>query len=241
MVKGDTPHGVRISLSRAAWALVATIKNAFVSDRRRYLKIRRGPARGALLYTSYRFGTRMVFGFYESELTPYVRRFVRRGDVCYDIGAADGYYGLAFARLAAPGLVHCFDLDDGAVEQLRISATRNAHLGSTISVHRVQIGAQHVDETHTSIDALVFERGYRVPNVMKLDVEGAELDVLRGAEHVLRKHRPCLIIEVHSQQLETDCLELLRRLGYTATVVANRAVMAEHAFRMGHNRWLCAE
>ena len=112
-MSGDT-GAVKIlrRLSRFAWDSMATIKNAVVNDHPRYVKVRWGPARGGVLHTSYRYGSRMIFGLYESEVAPYVRRYVHAGDHCYDIGAADGYYALALARLAAPGYVYCFDMDD---------------------------------------------------------------------------------------------------------------------------------
>ena len=228
-------------LSRSAWYWVATIKNAVVTDQRRYLKVRCGPARGGVLYTTYLYGSRMIFGLYESEVASYVRRYVHAGDQCYDIGAADGYYTLAFARLASPGYVYCFDMDDGATERLGALAARNAHLGSEISAHSLRIGAGQIDATRTSLDALVYDQTWRPPNVIKLDVEGDELNVLRGGERLLREHHPRLIIEVHSMNLESDCQCFLNSLGYTTTVVRNRKLMAEDAFRIGFNRWLCAE
>jgi hypothetical protein len=36
------------------------------------------------------------------------------------------------------------------------------------------------------------------PSVMKIDVEGHEMDVLKGAEETIRKHKPALIIEIHN-------------------------------------------
>jgi hypothetical protein len=105
----------------------------------------------------------------------------------------------------------------------------------------MSVGASDADEDHSSVDALVHVRGWRPPNVMKLDVEGHELAVLHGATAVLCTYRPKLMIEVHSARLEEDCRNLLVSVGYRVAVVANSLVMAEHMFRRGHNRWLCAE
>lgn len=228
-------------LSRSAWGSVAAMKNAVVSDQPRYIKVRWGPARSGILHTTYRYGSRRIFGLYESEVAPYVRRYVHAGDHCYDIGAADGYYALAFARLAAPGRVYCFDMDDRSAEELRELAARNAHLGSVISAYRLRIGAVQIENNQTSLDVLVYERGWYRPNVIKLDVEGDELDVLCGGERLLREHHPRLIIETHSMSLEADCQRFLESLGYTTTVVRRRTLTAEHTFRTGFNRWLCAE
>jgi hypothetical protein len=227
-------------VARAAWRAVATIKNALVSDRSRDLKVWAGPARGAVLHTNFRKGTRELFGLYELELTPYVRRYVRPRDVCYDVGAAGGYYAFAFARLAAPGQVHCFESERPAADELIALAARNSHLGSRITVHHARVGGSN-DAGAISLDTVLYSRGCPPPNVIKIDAEGAELEILRGAARLLREHRPRLLIEVHSLELETECDRLLTAAGYDTTVVHNREMMAEHEFRKGHNRWLCAE
>ncbi len=232
---------MRERLARAAWSALAAVKNALVSDRSRDRRVWAGPARGAILHTNYRKGTRELLGLYEGELTPWVRRYVHRGDVCYDVGAAGGYYAFAFARLAAPGEVHCFETDPPAAEELRTLAARNVHLGSRITVHHARVGGGHAAAGETSLDTVVYGQGGPPPAVIKIDAEGAELDILHGAARLLREHRPKLLIEVHSLDLETACNALLTREGYKTTVVDNRQMMAEHIFRQGHNRWLCAE
>jgi precorrin-6B methylase 2 len=223
------------------WAAVAAVKNAVVRDEPRYFKVRLGVAKGAILFTNPRYGSRMLFGLYEVEIAPYLRKYVRRGDVCYDIGAAGGYYALAFARLASPGRVFSFDPEPHYAEQLHTVAQHNGHLGSDISVYQSRVGASNGRPGETSLDTLVYEQGLPPPNVIKLDVDGGEVDVLSGAARVLREHHPKLIVEVHSIDLERSCDDLLRHAGYLTTIVRNRTGMAEDAFRAGHNRWLCAE
>lgn len=225
----------------AVWAALAGVKNAVVSDTPRYLKVRAGPARGAMLFTTYRCGTRQLLGVYESEIIPYLKRYVRAGDVCYDIGAAGGYYTFAFAKLAAPGRVHSFDMDKQLTDQLTVLADDNARLGSMVRVHQMQIGARHVDERQTSLDQLVYQHRWPPPDVIKIDVEGGELDILNGAAQLLREHHPRLIVEVHSVALEQSCTHRLESLSYTPTLVKNRAWMAEYMSRRSHNRWLCAD
>ena len=54
-----------------------------------------------------------------------------------------------------------------------------------------------------------------VPALMKIDVEGAELYVLRGAKALLREHHPAILLSIHSDDLRRDCLEYLREIGYS--------------------------
>lgn len=125
--------------------------------------------------------------------------------------------------------------------QLKALTSRNEHLGSIVSVHQTRVGDADLDKSRTSLDAIVYKHGWQKPDVVKLDAEGGELDILRGAERLLREHHPRLIIEVHSMPLEKACQRLLENLSYKPVVVNNRLVMAESGFRGGHNRWLCAE
>ena len=227
-------------VSRAGWALIARVKNALVPEEPQYYTVRAGIAKGAVLFTSARFSTRLLFGLYESEIADCVRRSVHPGSVCYDIGGAEGYYALAFARLAAPGRVYSFEIEERLASLLETVVARNTHLGSAISVHRLRIGTESGDGL-ASLDNLVYTQGWPVPDVIKMDVDGGEVDILTGARRVLRERHPKVIVEVHSIELEQGCSRLLSEAGYTPVVIDNRTFMAENAFRQGHNRWLWAE
>lgn len=65
-----------------------------------------------------------------------------------------------------------------------------------------------------SIDDLVGRRGLPAPDFLKVDVEGAELDVLRGLEHHHRGIKR-LFVETHGPQLRRDCLAWMREHGFT--------------------------
>jgi FkbM family methyltransferase len=70
-----------------------------------------------------------------------------------------------------------------------------------------------------TLDTFCWETGVR-PNLVKIDVEGAELLVLRGAEKLLSESHPTIILAVHPDWLPTgqgaaQILELLHAYGYT--------------------------
>ncbi len=54
------------------------------------------------------------------------------------------------------------------------------------------------------------------PQVIKIDVEGGEWEVLRGAANLLRTQRPFLIVEVHHQQADQQVRALLEEFQYSA-------------------------
>ena len=52
------------------------------------------------------------------------------------------------------------------------------------------------------------------PDIIKIDVEGFEVNVLRGAIKTIKKYKPKIIIETHSRELEEQVKEMLTSLGY---------------------------
>ena len=63
------------------------------------------------------------------------------------------------------------------------------------------------------------------PDVIKIDVEGGELNVLSGAERTLREYRPILLIELHGTN--AGVAEALERLGYRAGVLDSTLTITE--------------
>lgn len=79
----------------------------------------------------------------------------------------------------------------------------------------------------TTMDELAARLGLDRLDRVKIDVEGAEFDVLQGAADTLERFRPFLLIEDHSEvypwvgamDSPRQCLELLRDVGYDPEIV----------------------
>jgi FkbM family methyltransferase len=68
-----------------------------------------------------------------------------------------------------------------------------------------------------SIDELL-QQGYAAPDIIKIDVEGAELDVLNGAINTLKQYKPHILLATHDCHLpgvKDQCINFLVELGYT--------------------------
>ena len=64
------------------------------------------------------------------------------------------------------------------------------------------------------LDTFVFERNLTPPQLIKIDVEGAEVKVLEGASRILNEYRPKILLETHSNALAGLCVQKLDSFGY---------------------------
>ncbi len=170
-------------------------------------------------------------GTAELELAPHVLRAVRPGIVSYDVGGHDAYYALVFARLSGARVVS-FEADAGAIARMRRNLDRNPG-------HDVQVVEGFVDDGDHALDALAPRLGLPLPGLLKIDVDGGEGAVLRGAATILRDVRPEVIVETHSAGLERECGDLLVAAGYRVRVVTQRRWLRQNR-PAEHNRWLVA-
>lgn len=168
-------------------------------------------------------------GTYEPSTQAAVRRFTRRGDVFYDLGANAGFYTLLAAKLGAR-VVAVEPLPrnvDYLRRHLRLNHCRNVEIVETVVLDRpgsarlmeassatAHVAEEGVPVKATTLDEMVYLDGYPIPSVIKCDVEGAEARVLAGGRRVLMTYRPVLLLSVHSEPLRVRCVEQLTEWGY---------------------------
>jgi hypothetical protein len=66
----------------------------------------------------------------------------------------------------------------------------------------------------TTLDDYVFLDDAEPPAVVKIDVEGAEALVLRGARRTIAQFRPVLLVATHGPDVHSEAIGLLRTYGY---------------------------
>lgn len=202
------------------------------------LPILQGPLRGQWWYAgSSNHGCWL--GSYEFEKQRLLARMLAPGQVMFDLGANVGFYTLLAARRVGPGgRVVAFEPLEGNVAYLRRHLRRNAVANVEViqaavadrpgtarfAPHRSNAMGRLSDSGDlevpvVSLDALFEAGSLPRPDVLKIDIEGAELRALRGAERLLRTARPCILLATHGPELRQACCDLLRGLGYVVTTL----------------------
>jgi hypothetical protein len=204
-----------------------------------------GPAGGIRLEADPHLSLDQWLGLFESELAPWVRRFCRPGTVCLDVGAYNAYYALTFAKLARAPVVS-FEPEAEAVARSRRNLALNPELAPLIEIREAAVGARSGAGVVTLDDAVLSRLERRDGSarcLVKIDVEGGELEVLNGATRLLTLVRPHLIVETHSLELEVACGDALLAAGYAPRIVTQRKLLPQDRSWAGatrHNRWLVA-
>lgn len=197
------------------------LANRLLGGRPRVVRVRSGLARGLRLELDLRTEKAYWLGHYEPALQDALRAHVRPGAVVYDVGAHVGFVALCAAALGAE--VYAFEPFSPSARRLR----RNVALNG-LPVEVVEAAAWDEDgeielerrtfaqSTRTvpgqgvravTLDA--FALTHPAPDLVKLDVEGAEGRVLRGAGRLLRELRPAVVCEVHGPEAEAELAALL--------------------------------
>lgn len=175
-------------------------------------------------------GVPVLRGHYEPAETRFARRSVSPGDVVVDAGAHVGFFALQFATAVGPtGHVYAFE-PFAANAALLEQSIRENHYESRMTLVRAAVGdtagsvslyfaretlnlggafalssdAPPPADLERAIVPAVRLDDYalgRPVRFLKMDVEGAEPAVLRGAERILREDRPILMSEIHRSQL----------------------------------------
>ncbi len=200
--------------------LLRKLKRLVFSPEKKWRKIKFGIAKGCWFPIDRRSHLRIELGLFELPLVKYFRDFSKKAKVAYDVGAEMGYYSLALAKLMGEGSrIYSFETNNLYFARFPELIKRN-NLESRIKVLEAYVTKRDDVSSHgIAIDSFVYEKGNPVPDLIKMDIEGEELNALQGAERVLKEHHPKLILEVHSYELVTQCRSFLRGLGYVVQEV----------------------
>ena len=194
-------------------------------------------------------------GWYERHVTRLLPKLLPPDGVALDIGANAGAIALSMAHLAPRGEVFAFEAAPPNADRLEANVARAGM--ANIRVERValydrrgELALSYVDEhsgganvsnelqaTATRIAAIPLDEWAGANDLsrvdlVKLDVEGSEVRVLRGARETLARFRPTLIVECNPVTLSGqdrattgELLDVLDDLGYRLGWIAGRGAV----------------
>jgi FkbM family methyltransferase len=220
-----------------------------------------GPLHGMRIVTSWNDYPAAILGYTEKALLQWLACNVRIGETWLDIGAHYGYTAMAMARLVgAKGRVFAFEpmlstagcvFRSVAINRLRQVTVVPMGLGSPseLEIKRIATTRGMADSTIESgrDESAIFVASFdwlwpqicggdsRIDGV-KIDVQGMEIDVVRGMAELLKMWKPKLALEVHGGVDRETLLALLENCGYARDASPIEPVAGETSARYLENR-----
>lgn len=219
---------------------LSAVKNALVPRGTRARTVRFGLLRGIRLNLDLQSGMQVYTGLAERELAPWWRKLSSGIKVAIDVGASEGTYTLYMLRKTKAERVVAFEPD--ATAQSRLLA--NLRLNGVEHSPRLTLISKFCGEedtaTHAAIDSIA--KDCAEPILVKLDIEGHEMEALAGARALLQKRDVRWIIEAHTRELDERCQALFRSHGYYVQTVPRAAfrVLLPELRPAAHNAWFVA-
>ena len=217
---------------------------SLLPDQPKPVCIWRGPFRGARVVMNPRTSVRKILGVYEHELNDWIDAALHRVVHVVDVGANDGYFtfgcAAAFRRLAKVGEIVAFEPQTEYFGQLQQSLEEQST--STIKFTLVQsLVGQQEEPSRTTLDSIQWIAGNpndRRNTLIKIDVEGAEEEVLKGGGSWLNSSN-LFLIEVHREQFLTSITQLFADKGLVLDRVNQRPLsLIGGEVRTSENWWL---
>jgi FkbM family methyltransferase len=174
-----------------------------------------------------------------------LREFVPPGSVVIDVGANVGFFALRFADwVGSAGQViaiepeqHNYDILTSTLDRAGLSRRTRVLKAAAVAVagntlleinplhpadHKLSVDGTGLPIAGVTLDGLVNDKRALRPALVKIDVQGAEMLVLKGASDTLKIAGPALFIELHEEGLSrfgtsvAAILDHLSAYGYTA-------------------------
>jgi FkbM family methyltransferase len=160
--------------------------------------------------------------FYEQKFLDYIRTLNKRG-VYVDAGSCLGTHTVWFGMYCPSTHVHAFDPRERCAGWTQMNVDVN-DLTSKVTVHHVGLGSEpgqaksFLDGVWEHFDVVPLDKVVRGKVVvLKIDVEGMEEQVLKGARRILRGHHPIVFAEAFGEPERATIEAALKPYGYRPT------------------------
>jgi FkbM family methyltransferase len=174
---------------------------------------------------------------HDGYLIPIAKSYIKRGSVVIDVGANIGSHTIAYLDATGPeGKVFGYEPHPESFACLILNCpeavTRQCAIGAFNGVANLTmadgnlgasfLSAEGVEVPITTLDTESSHYPYLPVSFIKIDVEGCEPEVLIGAEELIRKHRPVMMLEINNSALQRrghshmDIFSFMNKYSYKA-------------------------
>ena len=216
------------------------------------VRIKGGPLKG-IKWNSSIPDSRYILGIYEPKLAEIVEAEMKSGKRFIDIGANAGYFSLLANKLGKTDQKHVavepfpenIELMNNHFKSNNVSnvevmplavADKNGEIqfsdsgnlaANTYKTESSTFKEKSITVKAVDLNSLSDQLKLDADCFLKIDVEGAELDVLMGGKEYLSKHHPTFLLATHDCHVpgvKAKCIEVLNELGYTYEVVEDEKI-----------------
>lgn len=172
--------------------------------------------------------------FYEEEELSIIERYVKTGSSIIDVGANIGNHLVYFAKLMGAAQMVAVEPCQKAVKLLKLNLQLNgisnvdvSHLGVALGEKASRASLRTLDSINQGGTQFIFDEDGPVDvkvgddlfinrrcDFIKIDVEGQELNVLRGLNQTINKWSPVVFVEVVDENRQ-DVLDFMKALDYS--------------------------
>jgi FkbM family methyltransferase len=201
-----------------------------------------------------------IYGEYSGAEATFLKRLVKPGDTVIEVGANIGSHTIGLAKaVGAIGKVYAFEPQRACFALLQAQIALNQ--AANVVAYNEGVGrtrerlwlpeanyaepgnfagiALSKDRTAASESVAVVPLDERLPDapcaLIKIDVEGMEEEVIRGARKLIRRRQPILYVENDRVERSKDLIAFIAALGYRLWWHLPRLFSAENFFRVKEN------
>ena len=153
--------------------------------------------------------------FYEIKDLKYLDQYLNNESIVLDIGANIGNHSIYWGKITNVKKVHSFEPIKSTYEKLKTNVQIN-NLEDKVKIYNYGVGKSHCkanidyyDETNCGASTIAISQDGNIEiitidsldikdkiSLIKIDTEGFELDVLKGAIKTINKYKPIIYVEI---------------------------------------------
>jgi FkbM family methyltransferase len=178
-----------------------------------------------------------MFGNWERDSQLLFTSFVKPGDIVYDLGANTGIHSMLFAKIVGnKGMVYAcepmkYNIDEinlikqyNLIENIEIVPEAIANtigllefaIGEHTKGGSLEIGLETLSKVKVPVNTIdnLIKKSFKLPDFIKIDIEGAEGAALEGMEQAVQQCHPSMYIELHTPEQDIKVGTFLAKHGY---------------------------